>query len=136
MGKNPSKYVSDRHPVESISKVEMLDYIGRLNEMTGRKYRLPTEAEWEFAARGGVSSGDFIYAGSDNPDSVSWQSEFDSEKPHQVMQKKPNELGLYDMSGNVWEWCSDWWAIYPTSAQINPKGPISGESRILREALS
>lgn len=133
MGKNPSYDQSDENqPVTDVNWNDCMEFIKKLNEVTGRKFRLPTEAEWEYAARGGSFSKSYIYSGSDNPDSVAWQSEFDSEKPHSIMQKKPNELGLYDMSGNVWEWCSDWWAVYPKSTQINPKGPSTGDSKILR----
>ncbi len=133
MGKNPSYDQSDENqPVTDVNWNDCMEFIKKLNDVTGRKFRLPTEAEWEFAARGGNFSKSFIYSGSDNPDSVAWQSEFDSEKPHLIMQKKPNELGLYDMSGNVWEWCSDWWAVYPKNDQINPKGPATGDSKILR----
>ncbi len=133
MGKNPSYDQSDENqPVTDVNWIDCMEFIRKLNEITGRKFRLPTEAEWEFAARGGNYSKDYIYSGSDNPDSVAWQSEFDSEKPHAIMQKKPNELGLYDMSGNVWEWCSDWWGMYPSAAQLNPKGPAHGDSRVLR----
>lgn len=133
MGTNPSYDQSDENqPVTDVNWNDCMEFIKKLNDVTGRKFRLPTEAEWEFAARGGLYGHDYIYAGSDNPDSVAWQSEFDSEKPHVVMQKKPNELGLYDMSGNVWEWCSDWYALYPYDAQINPKGPLKGESKVIR----
>lgn len=95
--------------------------------------RLPTEAEWEYAARGGSSGTPTLYAGSNNIDEVAWYSD-DSGGTHEVGMKSPNELGIYDMSGNVWEWCHDWYVYnyYSNSPQDNPQGPVSGSYRILR----
>lgn len=100
--------------------------------MTGMKFRLPTEAEWEFAARGGNSSNHTLYSGSNNIDDVAWCSINSVYKTHPVAQKIPNELGLYDMSGNVWEWCEDFYGEYMSKDEVNPKGPKFGSKRIAR----
>ncbi|MBQ0154988.1 MAG: SUMF1/EgtB/PvdO family nonheme iron enzyme [Bacteroidales bacterium] len=107
MHSNPSPIKGDNLPVYNVSYNDVIAFIARLNELTGRKYRLPKEAEWEFAARGGVMSKDFQYAGSNDLDEVGWTRENANAKPHPVGTKKPNELGIYDMTGNVSEWCSD-----------------------------
>ena len=146
MDSNPS-YFSSRNnyatnlqrPVESVSWNDCQTFISKLNQLTGRTFRLPTEAEWEFAAHGGNQSRGYKYSGSNNPDDVAWYSvplqtsgnvEYGTQT---VATKAPNELGLYDMSGNVWEWCQDYWAdSYSSDAQTNPTGPTSGPGRVLR----
>ena len=109
-----------------------MHYCSWLSAKEGVTYRLPTEAEWEFAARGGNLSKGFDYSGSNNPDEAGWNYENSGEVPHAVGLKVPNELGIYDMSGNVWEWCSDWHGEYPGTAQTNPQGPSTGQTRVLR----
>ena len=124
-----------RLPVEMVSWNDCQTFIAKLNQMTGLNFRLPTEAEWEFAARGGNLSKGYLYAGSNNLDEVAWHGAFsnDDEMTTQVVaSKKPNELGLYDMSGNVWEWCNDYYDDYRPMAQYNPTGPSTGEERVLR----
>ena len=127
MGENPSSFPCTGYPLEGISWDNAHNYINKLNAATGKKYRLPTEAEWEYAARGGNKSVGYIYSGSNNIDSVTqmWG-------PFPVGMKKPNELGIYDMTGNLWEWCSDWYGHYSKEPQMNPQGPDFGEYRIRR----
>jgi formylglycine-generating enzyme required for sulfatase activity len=133
--------LGDEYPVYWISWNDCQTFISKLNELTGLSFRLPTEAEWEFAARGGNNSQGYKYAGSNTVDDVAWYYEnslasLGSSNPdygtHVVGTKSPNELGLYDMSGNVWEWCHDWYDSYSSNSQTNPTGPSSGSSRVSR----
>ena len=130
----PIKGEGDNFPMYYVSWNEVQDFITRLNAATGKNYRLPTEAEWEFACRGGVRSSYFKYSGSNTVDAVGWYDGNSGGVTHAVGTKAPNELGIYDMSGNVWEWCSDWYdkSYYGYSPPVNPKGPSSGTFRVLR----
>ena len=133
MGKNPSYFKgSDNLPVEQVSWKDCQKFIEKLNVKTGLKFRLPTEAEWEYAARGGKKRKGFEYAGSNNIDDVAWYGSNSGNKPHAVGTKLPNELGIYDMSGNVYEWCSDRYGDYSNSSQTNPTGSNSGSTRVCR----
>ena len=132
MGSNPSNFKGARLPVECVSWEDCQEFIRRLNQLTGKRFRLPTEAEWEYAARGGNRSRGYKYAGSDNLSSVAWYTDNSGSATHPVGQKSPNELGLYDMSGNVWEWCQDWYGSYSSGSQTNPAGPNSGSRRVCR----
>jgi len=133
MGKDPSSFKGcDQCPVENVSLNDIQEFLKVLNAKTGKKYRLPTEAEWEYAARGGNQSVGYTYAGSNALAEVGWCNDNSSSKTHPVGQKKANELGLYDMSGNVYEWCQDWRGDYSSTAQTNPKGAISGSDRVIR----
>ena len=134
MGENPSKWVgNDSLPVEQVSWNDVQIFIARLSQITGYRFRLPTEAEWEFAARGGVRGRNSMYPGSQNqPWEVCWFGGNSNGHSHPVGRLKPNELGLYDMGGNVMEWCSDWMDAYSSQAQNCPQGPKHGENRILR----
>ena len=139
MGSNPSYFSSRKgytdnlqRPVECVSWNDCQTFINKLNQMTGMTFRLPTEAEWEYAARGGNRTRGFKYAGSNNLDDVAWYDSNSGSATHPVATKAPNELGLYDMSGNVYEWCQDWWGSYSSGAQTNPTGPASGSFRVSR----
>ena len=133
MGSNPSYFSGDLElPVERVSWVQCMEFLDRLNDITGKDYRLPTEAEWEYAARGGIFRQGFKYAGSDVIDDVAWHSGNSGSKTHAVAKKQPNELGIYDMTGNVWEWCQDWYATYTTGIVSDPTGPTTGSSRVNR----
>ena len=133
MGSNPSYFTgSGQLPVEYVTWNYCQTFITKLNALTGMQFRLPTEAEWEFAARGGNSSQGYKYSGSNNIDDVAWYYKNSNSKTHEVGTKAPNELGLYDMSGNVKELCQDWYGSYSSSAQTNPTGPTSGSSRVVR----
>ena len=143
MGSNPSIFTGDldlQRPVETVSWDDCQTFISKLNQLTGQNFRLPTEAEWEYAARGGNRSQGYKYAGSNTLDDVAWywdnipsQSRGTAGFGTQtVATKAPNELGLYDMTGNVSEWCQDWWSRYSSDAQVNPTGPSTGFSRMVR----
>ncbi len=151
MGSNPSHFKGDDRPVEGVSWYDAVKYCNRRSEKEGLKpvyrtngsnvsadwsangYRLPTEAEWEYAARGGNSSNGYKYAGGHSPGKVAWYWDNSGRKTRPVGRKAPNELGLYDMSGNVWEWCWDWKGSYESSgSQSDPRGPASGSNRVDR----
>ena len=132
MGSNPSGFKGDDLPVEGVSWNDCQTFISKLNVLTGKRFRLPTEAEWEFAARGGNQSRHTQYSGSSRIDDVAWYFDNSSDKTHPVKTKQPNELGIYDMSGNVWEWCQDWYDFYSSDAQTNPTGASSGSNRVVR----
>ena len=132
MGNNPSNFKGAKLPVEQVSWQDCQNFISQLNSITGEKFRLPTEAEWEYAARGGQQSKFFKYSGGDNLNDVAWYEANSNNMTHPVGQKLPNELGLYDMSGNVWEWCNDWYGVYSSDFQINPLGAKRSPSRVNR----
>ena len=152
MGSSPSRFSGDNLPVEQVSWYDAVVYCNVLSVQKGLTpvytingtsvtanwsadgYRLPTEAEWEYAARGGNASNGYLYAGSDNADEVAWYRDNSGDATHPVGGKAPNELGLYDMSGNVWEWCWDWygWDYYESSPSSDPRGPASGSYRVHR----
>ena len=132
MGSNPSYFEGDGLPVEQVSWDDCQKFIRKLNSLTGQNFRLPTEAEWEFACRGGNNSRGYKYSGSNYIDNVAWYDGNSGDKTHPVATKSPNELGIYDMSGNVWEWCADWYGDYSSGRQTNPKGPYDGSSRVYR----
>lgn len=130
MGSNPSYFTRDmQRPVEQVSWDACQTFITKLNELTGETFSLPTEAQWEYAARGGNKSKGYIYSGSNTIDDVAW---YNSSTTHPVKTKAPNELGIYDMSGNVLEWCSDWYGSYSSAAQTDPTGPSTGLYRVKR----
>ena len=130
MGSNPSQIKGAKRPVEQVSWKECHQFIKRLNQLTGKQYRLPTEAEWEFAARGGNRSKGYQYAGSDSISDVAWYAGNSNHQTHDVGMKLANELGLYDMSGNVSEFCEDWYAPYDSAPQTDPKGPSEKDERV------
>jgi len=132
MGNNPSYFKGEELPVEKVSWDEVQVFIRKLNALTGKEYRLPTEAEWEFAARGGNKSKGYKYSGSNNVGDVAWFEDNSGKQTHPVGTKSPNELDIYDMSGNVWEWCSDWYGKYSSDVETNPQGPVSGSRRVAR----
>ena len=132
MGDNPSHWQGDNLPVENVSWEDAQAFIRKLNQMTGLSFRLPTEAEWEYAARGGNKNRGYLYSGGNNIGEVAWYDGNSGKKTHAVKRKRANELGLYDMSGNVWEWCSDWYGAYIGGLQTNPAGPSTGSFRVLR----
>ncbi len=132
MGSNPSHFKGDDLPVEQVSWNDCQDFISKLNAMTGKRFRLPSEAEWEYAARGGKKSRGYQYSGSNTLGDVAWYEGNSGSKTHAVGTKQPNELGIYDMTGNVYEWCQDWYGSYSSSPQTNPIGAVSGSSRVDR----
>jgi len=124
----------NNYPMYYVSWHDVQEFIKKLNEITSKNYRLPTEAEWEYAARGGNKSRGYEFSGSNDPEEVSWNENNSGRATHPVGKKRPNELGIYDMSGNVKEWCWDWYDRFPTEPQTNPKGPDLqlGRGRVLR----
>ena len=132
MGSNPSKFKGDDFPVDQVSWNDCQEFIGKLNGLTGKKFRLPTEAEWEYAARGGKKNCGYQYSGSSNISDVAWYDGNSGNKTHPVGMKQANELGIYDMTGNVDEWCQDWYGSYVSSPQTNPIGANSGSKRVSR----
>ncbi len=129
---NPSSFKGMKKPVENISWAQCQSFINMLNYVSGKHFRLPTEAEWEYAARGGSKTKGFRYSGSNILNEVGWNKGNSSSSTHVVGKLKPNELGLYDMSGNVYEWCSDWFKKYKSNKQYNPTGPQNGTKRVSR----
>lgn len=136
MGSNPSDFKGDNLPVEYVSWYDCQDFIGRLNQITGENFSLPTEAQWEFAARGGNYSKGYLYSGSNDSNAVAWYEDnawyVQDYGTRPVATKQSNELGIYDMSGNVLEWCSDWYGSYSSAAVTDPAGPSSGYDRVYR----
>ena len=132
MGDNPSYFKGENLPVDNVSWEDCQLFVERLNGMTGRKFRFPTEAEWEYAARGGNKSKGYRYSGSNTLNDVAWFWNNSDQSTHPVGTKLPNELGIFDMSGNVSEWCQDWFGAYRKESQTNPIGASNGSQRICR----
>ena len=122
----------DNYPIYYVSWNECMEFVSRLSQITGRRFALPTEAQWEYAARGGNKSRGYTYSGSNNIFDVAWHKDNSSSQTHPVGTKMANELGLYDMSGNVWEWCQDWYGTYSSSSQTDPAGASTGSRRVNR----
>ena len=129
---NENYGTGDNYPATNLNANEMKQFLRKVNQLSELDLRLPTEAEWEYAARGGKSSHGTLYSGSNDADAVAWHQGNAGNRLHPVGSLQPNELGLYDMSGNVWEWCSDWYGNYTEDAQTNPQGPTSGERKVVR----
>lgn len=131
---NPCKIKNKKLPVTNVSWEDCQSFIKKLNDITDLKFRLPSEAEWEFSARGGIKGklNGYKYSGSNTITDIMWYSKNSENHPHEVSQKRPNELGLFDMSGNVWEWCNDWYASYDKRSVFNPTGPAIGEKKVCR----
>ncbi len=135
MGTNPSVMFSQpNQPVNNVSWYDCERFINRLNSLTGIRFALPTEAQWEYAARGGNKSKHYVFAGSNKIKDVGWLKNNAKGLVKAVKQLQPNELGIYDMSGNVYEWCSDWYGLYKNNEEIDPKGPETGTKKVLRSA--
>ena len=138
MGESPSHFIGDSLPVEQVSWDDAQRRCAMLSQMTGYRFRLPTEAEWEYAARGGNLSKGYTFAGSNDREDCAWYCVNSGGRTHIVGQRQPNELGIYDMSGNVAEWCIDWMMPYTdmlgesSDVLVNPRGPRNGDSRVLR----
>jgi formylglycine-generating enzyme required for sulfatase activity len=128
----PSWGWNDKHPMVRVNFNDANAYCSWLSETTGQNYRLPTEAEWEYAARGGQKNKGYTYSGGNDIEEAGWCSDNAGGQTQAVGRKQSNELGLYDMSGNVWEWCSDWYGSYTSEAQTNPRGASKGTNRVLR----
>lgn len=132
MGENISCFRGDNLPADGVNWDECQVFIQKLNQLTGENFRLPTEAEWEYAARGGNRSEGYMYSGSNDIDEVAWYGYKQSFGTQPVATKRPNELGIYDMSGSLWEWCQDWYGFYSTEPAVNPQGPSTGLGRVMR----
>lgn len=132
MGNNPSHFKGEKRPVESVSWFDCQEFAKKLSEMTGRHFRLPTEAEWEYAARGGKKGKRYKFSGGHILEQIGWYNENSGNISHEVGKKSPNELGLYDMSGNIWEWVQDWKGDFTEGDQVNPTGPETGIERVCR----
>ena len=132
MGNNPSMFKGDNKSVENLSWDLANQFVQKLCEKTGLKFALPTEAQWEYAARGGKHSHNYLYSGSDDASEIGWFNPDKVTGAQEVGQKKPNELGIYDMCGNVWEWCQDWYGPYTEEAQTNPIGAENSTDKVMR----
>lgn len=132
MGNNPSWFKNDNYPVDNLSWFDCQEFISKLNDITGKMFRLPTEAEWEYACRGGNKSKGYKYSGSKAISDVTWYAVNSNDTIHQVATKLPNELGIYDMTGNATEWCQNWYGAYDGDNVINPTGPKTGRKRVKR----
>ena len=132
MGNNPSHFKGEKLPVESVSWFDCQEFAKKLSEMTGRHFRLPTEAEWEYAARGGKKGKRYKFSGGHILEQIGWYNENSGNTSHEVGKKSPNELGIYDMSGNIWEWVQDWKGDFTEDEQVNPTGPDTGIERVCR----